>query len=108
MFEAAVLGVSAGGLHATQAIIAALPAAFPLPIVIVQHLGEQSDAYLVEHLNRFSAIKVKEAEDKEIISPSTVYVAPAGYHLLIEPDRSFSPVSRRQGQFFPPLHRPSL
>lgn len=90
MFEAAVLGVSAGGMHALKTIVQALPATFSLPIAIVQHLGPQSEAYLAEHLNRFSAIEVKEAEDKEILRPGTVYLAPAGYHLLIEPDRSFS------------------
>jgi len=90
MFEAVVLGVSAGGMHALKTIVQALPAAFSLPIAIVQHLGPQSEAYLAEHLNRFSAIEVKEAEDKETLRPGTAYLAPAGYHLLIEPDRSFS------------------
>lgn len=90
MYEAAVLGVSAGGLQALMKIIPALPAAFPLPIAIVQHLGARSDAYLAELLNRHSAIAVKEAEDKETLSPGTAYLAPAGYHLLIEPDKSFS------------------
>lgn len=90
MFEAVVLGVSAGGMHALKTIVQALPAAFSLPIAIVQHLGPQSEAYLAEHLNRFSAIEVKEAEDKETLRPGTAYLAPASYHLLIEPDRSFS------------------
>ena len=90
MFEAAVIGVSAGGLHALKTILPALPAAFPLPIAIVQHLDAQSDTYLTEYLNRISAITVKEAEDKEAPLPGTAYLAPAGYHLLIEPDRSFS------------------
>jgi two-component system chemotaxis response regulator CheB len=90
MYEAAVLGVSAGGLQALMKIIPALPAAFPLPIAIVQHLGVRSDAYLAGLLNRNSAIEVKEAEDKETLSPGTAYLAPAGYHLLIEPDKSFS------------------
>jgi two-component system chemotaxis response regulator CheB len=90
MFEAAVLGVSAGGMHALKTIIPALPATFPLTLAIVQHLDERSDAYLAELLSRLSAIKVKEAEDKETLSPGTAYLAPAGYHLLIEPDKSFS------------------
>jgi two-component system chemotaxis response regulator CheB len=90
MFEAVVLGVSAGGMHALKAIIPELPATFSVPVAIVQHLGAQSDTYLVEYLNRLSAINVKEAEDKEILSPGTVYLAAAGYHLLIEPDKSFS------------------
>lgn len=90
MFEAAVLGVSAGGMHALKTILSALPATFSLAIAIVQHTSAQSDGFLAEHLNRCSMIRVKEAEDKEILSRGTAYLAPAGYHLLIEPDKSFS------------------
>jgi two-component system chemotaxis response regulator CheB len=36
------------------------------------------------------AIEVKEAEDKELIRPATVYVAPPDYHLLVEQNRSLS------------------
>jgi two-component system, chemotaxis family, protein-glutamate methylesterase/glutaminase len=90
MFEAAVLGVSAGGMHALKTILSALPATFSLAIAIVQHTSAQSDGFLVEHLNRCSTIRVKEAEDKEVLSRGTAYLAPAGYHLLIEPDKSFS------------------
>jgi two-component system chemotaxis response regulator CheB len=90
MFEAVVMGVSAGGMYALKTILPALPATFPLPVAIVQHLGPQSDAYLAEHLDSLSAMTVKEAEDKETLRPHTAYLAPAGYHLLIEPDRSFS------------------
>ncbi len=84
------MGVSAGGMHALKTILPALPRDFPLPVAIVQHLDAQSDDFLVEHLRRVSSIPVKEAEDKEDISPGTAYMAPAGYHLLIEPDKSFS------------------
>jgi two-component system, chemotaxis family, protein-glutamate methylesterase/glutaminase len=90
MFEAAVVGTSAGGFNALQSLIPAFPATFPLSIAIVQHLDAHADTYLAEHLQRLSAMRVKEAEDKECLSPGTAYLAPAGYHLLIEPDRSFS------------------
>ncbi len=90
MFEAAVVGTSAGGFRALETIIPSLPATFPLSIAIVQHLDPQADTYLAEHLQRFSAMRVKEAEDKESLSPGTAYLAPPGYHLLIEPDKSFS------------------
>ncbi len=87
--EAVVIGVSAGGVRALKTILPALPAAFPLPLAIVQHRDERSDAYLAQYLDTLSAIGVKEAEDKELLRPGTAYLAPAGYHLLIEPDRSF-------------------
>ena len=90
MFEAAVLGVSAGGMHALDDDHPGAPGnIFPshrhraAPRRAVGH-------FLAEHLNRLSAIQVKEAEDKETLDPGTAYLAPAGYHLLIEPDKSFS------------------
>jgi two-component system, chemotaxis family, protein-glutamate methylesterase/glutaminase len=89
-YEAIVLGVSAGGLQALKTLLPALPASFPLPIAIVQHIGARSDNFLSEYLDRSSSIIVKEAEDKEPLIAGTAYLAPPGYHLLIEADRSFS------------------
>jgi two-component system chemotaxis response regulator CheB len=89
-YDAVVLGVSAGGLVALKALLPALPASFPLPLAIVRHIGERSDDFLCEYLDRASAIAVKEAEDKEPLIGGTAYLAPPGYHMLIEADRSFS------------------
>jgi two-component system chemotaxis response regulator CheB len=90
MFEAAVIGVSAGGMQALRTILSAIPETYPLSIVIVQHRGVRSDDYLVRALNDLCAITVKEAEDKEGMRPRVAYIAPADYHLLVEPDRTFS------------------
>lgn len=90
MFEAAVIGVSAGGMHALKTIITALPANLALTIAAVQHLEARSDNFWADHLNQLSSVRVKEAEDKEPLLPSVVYIAPANYHLLIEPDKCFS------------------
>ncbi len=89
-YEAIVLGASAGGLQALKTVLSSLPASFPLPIAVVQHIAERSENFMAELLNRASRIAVKEAEDKEPLSPGTAYLAPPGYHLLMEPDRSFS------------------
>lgn len=90
MIECIVIGASAGGIHALKAILPALPAAFALPLIIVQHMAADADAYLVEFLNKESAITVKEAEDKEALRPATAYIAPPDYHLLVNPDRTLS------------------
>jgi two-component system chemotaxis response regulator CheB len=90
MFKAAVIGVSAGGMHALKMILPSLPANFPLSIAIVQHRNAQSDGCLAKILSDVSSITIKEAEDKERLLPCVAYLAPADYHLLIEPDRSFS------------------
>src|SRR5216683_3041728 len=89
-YEAVVMGVSAGGIRALNTILSALPASFPSAIAIVQHVSESSDGFLAEHLNRSSALDVKEAEDREPLRAGVVYLAPAGYHLLIEADKTFS------------------
>ncbi len=89
-YEAIVIGVSAGGLQALKILLPMLPLTFALPIAIVQHIGERSDGFLAEYLNGVSSISVREAEDKEPLQPGIAYLAPPGYHLLIDPDRSFS------------------
>ena len=89
-YEAVVIGVSAGGIEALKVLLPALPAAFPLPIAIVQHRDRRSDGFLAEYLNARTRIVVSEAEDKEPFCPAHAYLAPAGYHLLIESDRSLS------------------
>lgn len=87
--HAIVIGGSAGALEALAAILPALPPAFPLPIAIVVHLPPNRPNLLPEVLGARCALPVREADDKEPLAPGTVYVAPPGYHLLIERARSF-------------------
>ena len=90
MYEALVIGVSAGGLHALSQIVPELPKAYPLAIIIVQHRLNDHNNFLAEYLNNLSELKVKEPQSLEVIQPSHIYIAPAGYHLLIERDKTFS------------------
>jgi len=90
MFEAIVIGASAGGLKALTSVLGALPSEFPLPIIIVQHLHPHSDSYLAHILDTKCQLKVKQADEKESIVAGIVYVAPPNYHLLVEEDRTFS------------------
>lgn len=89
-FEAVVIGASAGGIRALERLLAPLPSDFPLPIIIVQHLHPNSESYLPKILSAHCALPVKQAEERETIQQSVVYIAPPNYHLLIEEDRSFS------------------
>jgi len=82
LFEAVVIGSSAGGIHALSSVLAALPSEFPLPIIIVQHLHPHSDSYLAHILSTKCELKVKQADEKETIT-NAVYIAPPNYHLLI-------------------------
>lgn len=88
--RAVVIGVSAGGLKALSAILPALPADYPLPVMIVIHLPPDRDSVVAELFDEKCALAVREAEDKEDILPGHVYFAPPDYHLLIEPDYRLS------------------
>ena len=88
--EAVVIGASAGGFEALLAVLSGLPATYPMPMAVVLHLPDNHDSRLAELFDFRLALQVREARDKEFLEPGTVYVAPPGYHLLIEADRSFS------------------
>jgi two-component system chemotaxis response regulator CheB len=84
------IGCSAGGVEALIRILPTLPSDFPHSVVVVIHLAPDRDALLPRLFEPRCALAVKEAEDKESIVPGTIYFAPPGYHLQVEPDRSFS------------------
>jgi len=84
-YRAVVIGTSAGGMTALTTILAMLPEDFTLSVIIVQHILEEGmDGYRTGFLDKRCALPVKEAMDKEPLQPGTVYLAPAGYHLLLE------------------------
>lgn len=86
-YEAIVIGVSADGLAALDAILPKLNHSFCLPILIVQHISPDSKNYLPAHYDVRCSLMVKEAEDKESIEKSTVYFSPPNYHLMVECDK---------------------
>jgi len=83
-YEIVVIGASLGGLRALDALLAGLPADFPLPVVVAQHRSSDSDDLLGVLLQRGSPLPVCEAEDKQVLAPGCVYLSPANYHLLVE------------------------
>jgi two-component system, chemotaxis family, protein-glutamate methylesterase/glutaminase len=90
MPEAVVIGASAGALEALSAILPSLPAQFALPVMIVVHTPPDRRSVLAKLFQAKCRVAVREADDKEPISPGTVYFAPPDYHLLVEADRSLS------------------
>lgn len=83
-FEIVVVGTSIGGLKALQTLLSGLPDGFPLPVVIVQHRGKDSEFSLCDFLGRSSRLPISEPEDKESILPGRAYLATGDYHLLVE------------------------
>ena len=82
------IGASTGGPVALADVITKLPADFPAPVLVVQHMPENFTRAFAERLNRQSALKVKEAENGDRIERGQVLVAPGGKQMLIDKNGS--------------------
>ena len=79
------IAASAGGVQALSAVLGGLPADFPVPIVVVQHLDPRHETILADILDRRSALLVTLAEAGVPVSGGTAYLAPPNHHLLVGP-----------------------
>ncbi|VUD56528.1 Chemotaxis response regulator protein-glutamate methylesterase of group 1 operon [Thalassocella blandensis] len=84
------IGASTGGPVAVSEIITALPADFPVPIIVIQHMPENFTRAFSERMNRLAKLEVKEAEAGDRLEPGRVLVAPGGKQMMV--DRSGSSV----------------
>lgn len=83
--QVVVVGASWGGMEAARTVLHALDPDFPSPVVLALHRSSRSEEDLLERvLAKASCIAVCEVDDKTPLTPGCVYVAPAGYHLLID------------------------
>lgn len=80
-----VIGSSTGGPAALQKILTRLPATFPHPIMLVQHMPSTFTPVFAERLNQQCNITVKEAADGDRMVAGTAYLAPGGKQLIIDP-----------------------
>ena len=83
-FEIVVVGTSLGGLRALETLVSGLPSDFRLPVAIVQHRSADAGDRLRILLQRHTALRVAEPNDKEPIVGGRIYLGPPDYHLLIE------------------------
>jgi two-component system, chemotaxis family, protein-glutamate methylesterase/glutaminase len=80
-----VMGGSLGGMQSVQYLLAALPSDFALPIVIALHRPADDEDMLTPLLQRGCVLRVSEVLDKDPIEAGRIYIAPADYHVLVEP-----------------------
>ena len=88
--EAIVIGASAGAVQALSIILPALPADYPMPVLVVVHIPADRSDLMAALFQAKCRITVKEAEDKEPIQPGVVYFGPSDYHLQVEAGRTIS------------------
>lgn len=77
------LACSTGGPKALQSVIPYLPKNMDAPMVLVQHMPAGFTKSMADRLNEVSPIKVKEAENNEVLQKGCVYIAPGGKHMEI-------------------------
>lgn len=82
--DVVVIGISTGGPQALRHLIPSLPANFPAPIAIVQHMPVGYTQMYAERLNQISALEVLEAREGDLLRPGAVFLAPAGRHLSFD------------------------
>jgi two-component system chemotaxis response regulator CheB len=81
--ELLVIGVSTGGPNALAEVLQALPAEFPVPIAIVQHMPPVFTRFLAVRLSSLSKIVVREGEEGGLLEPGVAWLAPGNYHMLL-------------------------
>jgi two-component system chemotaxis response regulator CheB len=88
--DAVVIGGSLGAVQALRELLPQLPADYRLPVIIILHQYRHNSESFWRLLAEYCALPVSAIEDKAPILPGQIYVAPANYHVLIEPARSFA------------------
>lgn len=89
---------STGGPGVLGRLLPALPANFPLPVVIAQHMPGRFTGALSEQLGARSRVVVKEAANGDLLMPGTVYIAPGSSHLRVLPQGRLETVPLHQAQ----------
>jgi two-component system chemotaxis response regulator CheB len=82
--ELIVIGASTGGPAAIQGILERLPAEFPVPIAVVQHMPPGFTRAFAARLDTLCRLRVTEAADGVSLKPGMVFIAPAGQQLRLD------------------------
>lgn len=80
------IGTSTGGPRALHEVLTGLPADFPAPVLVVQHMPPKFTHSLAQRLDSFCSIHVREAVDGESVETATAYIAPGGKHMSLSKD----------------------
>ncbi len=101
------IGTSTGGPLALQEVLTKLPADFPVPLLLVQHMPSTFTPTFAQRLNNVCSITVKEAEDGEELHPGTAYLAPGGRQMTLD-GRTAHPVIRVKDSDPAQTYKPSV
>jgi two-component system chemotaxis response regulator CheB len=92
--DVVVLGCSTGGPDALTKVVCGLPAAFPVPMVVVQHMPPVFTKMFAQRLDRAAPMRIVEATDGMTLEAGCLYLAPGDYHLELTRGRNSQIVTR--------------
>jgi two-component system chemotaxis response regulator CheB len=95
--DVVAIGTSTGGPTALARVLPALPAALPVPVVIVQHMPPLFTGFLAERLDRHSELRVREAANGDPLAAGDVLIAPGDRHMVVERSGTGLQVRTHQG-----------
>ncbi len=84
IIDVVAIGVSTGGPNALSELLPAIPANFPVPIVIVQHMPPMFTKLLSDRLDSQCKIEVREGAQGDAVLSNHAYVAPGDYHMVVK------------------------
>lgn len=101
------IGTSTGGPAALNQVLSQLPSGLAAPVLVVQHMPANFTRSLADRLNTISGLRVKEAEDGDLLQNGHAYVAPGGYQMTVQRAGKTYKIKIDQS---PPVsgHRPSV
>ncbi len=88
-YKLLLIGTSTGGPVALQRILTKLPANYPHPILLIQHMPAAFTPAFATRLNGLCAIEVKEAQNGDQLRAGCAYLAPGGMQMMLERGGSF-------------------
>ncbi|WP_122445880.1 protein-glutamate methylesterase/protein-glutamine glutaminase [Pseudomonas viridiflava] len=83
-YKLVAIGTSTGGPVALQRVLTQLPAGFPAPLVLIQHMPAAFTKAFAERLDKLCKISVKEAEDGDVLRPGLALLAPGGKQMMVD------------------------
>lgn len=83
-YKLVAIGTSTGGPVALQKILTRLPASFPAPILLIQHMPGTFTTAFAERLDKLCQISVREAVDGDMLRPGVALLAPGGKQMMID------------------------
>ncbi|PTU73300.1 protein-glutamate methylesterase/protein-glutamine glutaminase [Pseudomonas mangrovi] len=83
-YKLVAIGTSTGGPVALQRVLTQLPGSFPAPLVLIQHMPAAFTKAFAERLDKLCKIRVKEAEDGDLLRPGLALLAPGGKQMMID------------------------